>query len=108
MGRPDAADDPGTEPDGRGRHGRTWRLVAGIVAWPRLLAAQNVTQQFTYDNLRVSGLQADLGALAASKLRGTVVGGVRLDIGQVAPSVRVLLGLSYDRGELDQHTTADL
>ena len=46
-------------------------LVAGIVAWPRLLAAQNVTQQFTYDNLRVSGLQADLGALAASKLRGS-------------------------------------
>src|SRR5207247_2329279 len=40
--------------------------------------------------------------------RGTVVGGVRLDFGRVAPRVRVLLGLSYFKGEFDQRATAEL
>lgn len=66
------------------------------------LAAQRVLQEFSYDNLRPSGLQADLGALGASRLQGTMVGGVRLDYGLVAPRVRVLLGLSYFRSEFDR------
>src|SRR6266571_5006074 len=36
------------------------------------LAAQSVLAQFSYDSLRPSGLQADLGALGASRLRGTI------------------------------------
>ena len=72
------------------------------------LAAQGVLAQFSYDSLRPSGLQADLGALGASRLRGTIVGGVRLDYGYVAPHVRVLLGLSYFKGAFDQQAIDQL
>lgn len=72
------------------------------------LTAQSVLNQFTYDSLEASGLMIDLGALGASRLRGTVVGGARLDVGAIAPHVRVLLGVSYFKGEFDQQAIADL
>jgi hypothetical protein len=65
------------------------------------LSAQGVLSQFSYDNLRLSGLQVDFGALGSSELTGAVVGGIRVDYGQIAPHVRVLLGLSYFRSEFD-------
>lgn len=65
------------------------------------LSAQGVLNQFSYDNLRLSGIQVDLGPLGASELKGAIVGGVRLDYGFIAPRVRVLLGLSYFRSEFD-------
>jgi hypothetical protein len=61
------------------------------------LSAQGVLNQFSYDNLRFSGLQFDLGVLGASELTGTTVGGIRLDYGRIAPKVRLLLGVSYFR-----------
>jgi len=67
-----------------------------------------VLDQFTYDSLKLSGLQLDLGALGASRLRGTVVGGARLDFGYVAPHVRVLLGLSYFKGEFNRKAIDEL
>ncbi len=75
---------------------------------PDRLSAQAVLNQFSYDSLRPSGLQVDLGALGASRLRGTIVGGVRLDYGYVAPHVRVLLGLSYFKGTFNQHAINEL
>jgi hypothetical protein len=75
---------------------------------PFRLSAQGVLNQFTYDSLQASGLEVDLGALGASRLRGTVLGGLRLDYGRVAPHVRVLLGLSYFKGEFDRQAIADL
>ena len=83
--------------------------VAGILApWGAGpgLAAQGVLSQFTYDNLRLSGLQVDVGSLAALDLRGALVGGVRLDAGYLAPHVRLLLGLSFARSEFDQRALA--
>jgi opacity protein-like surface antigen len=68
------------------------------------LAAQGVLNQFSYDNLRFSGIQADLGVLGASKLTGAIVGGLRVDYGRIAPHVRLLLGLSYFRAQFDQAT----
>lgn len=70
------------------------------------LAAQRVLEQFSYQNLRPSGLQVDLGPLGADDLLGTLTGGVRVDYGLVAPKVRVLLGLSYFRGEFDGRARA--
>lgn len=66
------------------------------------LPAQGVLSQFSYDNLRLSGIQLDIGVLGASELKGALVGGVRLDFGNIAPRVRVLLGLSYFRSEFDR------
>lgn len=78
-------------------------LLAGYLAvYPSTrLSAQSVLDQFSYDQLRPSGLQVDAGALGSSELRGAIVGGVRLDYGQIAPRVRVLLGLSYFRSQFD-------
>ena len=66
------------------------------------LTAQGVLNQFSYENLRFSGIQLDAGLLGASELVGTTVGGVRVDYGRIAPHVRLLLGLSYFHSEFDQ------
>ena len=55
---------------------------------PNRLAAQGVLNQFSYDNLRFSGIQADVGLLGASNLTGALAGGVRVDYGLIAPKVR--------------------
>jgi len=75
---------------------------------PDRLSAQGVLNQFSYDSLKLWGIQADLGVLGASRLRGTVVGGVRLDFGRIAPRIRVLLGVSYFKGEFDRNATNQL
>jgi hypothetical protein len=67
------------------------------------LSAQGVLNQFSYDNLRLSGIQLDVGVLGATQLTGTTVGGLRLDYGRIAPKVRLLLGLSYFRSDFDQN-----
>lgn len=67
-------------------------LAAAIPAGA--VAAQGVLSQFTYDELRVSGLQVDVGAIATHELRGALVYGLRLDAGYLAPHVRVLIGVS--------------
>jgi hypothetical protein len=68
----------------------------------RPCAAQGVLNQFSYDNLRFSGIQIDVGPLGASDLVGATVGGLRVDYGRIAPKVRLLLGLSYFHSRFDQ------
>lgn len=78
-------------------------LIAVLSVIPSFrLSAQGALDQFSYDNLRFSAIQFDFGILGASQLTGTVVGGVRVDFGRIAPNVRVLLGLSYFRSQFDQ------
>lgn len=71
---------------------------------PARAAAQGVLNEFSYDNLRLSGIQLDVGVLGATQLTGATVGGVRFDFGRIAPRVRLLLGLSYFRSHFDQET----
>lgn len=74
-------------------------IMAGglAVASPGRLSSQGVLSQFTYDELALSGFQLDFGSVATKDLRGALIGGVRVDVGHLAPHVRVLLGLSYTR-----------
>lgn len=73
-------------------------LAGGLaVASPAGLRAQGVLSEFTYDNLRLSGFQLDFGSITTKDLRGALIGGLRVDVGHLAPHVRVLLGLSYTR-----------
>ena len=65
------------------------------------LTAQGVLNQFSYDNLRLSAIQLDLGVLGASELTGATVGGIRVDYGRIAPRVRLLLGVSYFGSQFD-------
>ena len=100
-----------TETDGRA-DGRSGGLVAVLavvllaVGPSARLPAQGVLSQFSYENVRLSGLQLDVGVLGSSELTGAVVGGVRLDYGRIAPRVRLLLGLSYFRSEFDRKARA--
>jgi len=79
--------------------GVTIVLLSILPSFP--LSAQGVLNQFSYDNLRLSGIQVDVGPLGASELTGAIVAGVRIDDGFIAPHVRVLLGVSYFRSEFD-------
>jgi hypothetical protein len=87
-------------------------MAVGVVALmlatllPFRLSAQGVLSQFSYDNLRLSGIQVDLGPLGSSELTGAIAGGVRVDYGFIAPKVRLLLGLSYFRSEFDNNARA--
>ena len=79
-----------------------WLLLTAIL--PTVGHAQAVLNQFSYDNLRPSAIQFDIGLLSASQLSGSAVGGMRLDYGYIAPKIRVLLGASYFKGQLDRDT----
>ena len=70
------------------------------------LSAQGVLEQFSYDNLKPSALQLDVGPLGGSNIRGTLAGGMRLDYGLIAPHVRVLLGLSYYKADFSSAARA--
>ncbi len=84
---------------------RPGRLAPGVAAAllagaaPARLAAQTLLEQFTSEHLRPSALQVDVGPLGGNNIRGTLVGGVRLDYGLVAPHARVLLGVSYFKAD---------
>src|SRR5262245_25594390 len=71
---------------------------------PNRLTAQGVLNEFSYDNLRLTGIQLDVGVLGATELTGATVGGLRLDFGRIAPKVRLLLGLSYFHSHFDQES----
>lgn len=71
------------------------------------LSAQSFLEQFSYDNLQPTGLRFELGALGASRLRGAMVGAFRFDAGNIAPRVRVLLGLSYFRSNFNRSSLND-
>src|SRR3989475_6850200 len=96
-----------TRTEGR-KDGRTVGAVLVILSvLPSFrLSAQGVLNQFSYDNLRFSGIQADVGLLGASNLTGALAGGVRVDYGKIAPKVRVLFGLSYFRSQFSDQARA--
>ena len=70
------------------------------------LSAQGFLSQFSYDNLKPSALQLDVGPLGGNNIRGTLTGGMRLDYGFVAPHVRVLLGVSYYKADFSSEARA--
>lgn len=80
--------------------------IAALGLAPTALGAQAVLEQFSYDALRPTGLQVDAGMLVSGDLENTIVGGVRLDAGRLAPRFRVLVGLSYFRSDFDTRATA--
>jgi hypothetical protein len=85
--------------------GRIAGLVLLLSAHPAIrLSAQGVLNEFSYENMHLSGIQLDAGVLGASQLTGATVGGLRLDFGRIAPKVRLLLGLSYFHSHFDQKT----
>jgi len=83
-----------------------WTVVFLSIVPSFQISAQGVLNQFSYDNLRFSGIQIDAGPLGSSQLTGTITAGLRIDYGMIAPHVRVLLGLSYFRSQFDNQARA--
>jgi len=73
---------------------------------PDRLTAQSLLQQFSYENLKPSALQLDIGPLGGSNVRGALTGGVRMDYGLIAPHIRVLLGVSYFKADFSSTARA--
>lgn len=66
---------------------------------PSLVRAQQALDRFSYDNIRFTGIQAELGIVTSDRLKGTAQYGVRVDMGQFAPGLRLLVGASYFRSD---------
>lgn len=79
-------------------------LVAGSSA---PVAAQRPLDRFSYDNLGFHGFWPEIGILTSDRLEGTAVYGVRADLGQFAPRLRMLLGVSYFRSDFKSKDIAE-
>lgn len=74
-------------------------LAALVLLLPAAARAQQPLDRFSYDNIRFTGIQAELGIVTSDRLKGTAQYGVRLDLGQFAPGLRLLVGGSYFRSD---------
>ncbi len=81
------------------RHAASHALVAGVLA-ASPAAAQGIFDQFSAESLAPRAVGIDAGALGGTHIGGTDFAALRLDVGSVAPRVRVVLGLSYFGAEL--------
>jgi len=88
--------------------GRAVCLAAILLAVvrPDRVSAQGFLSKFSYDNLKPSALQLDLGPVGGNNIRGTLTGGLRLDYGFIAPHVRVLLGVSFFKADFSSAARA--
>ena len=69
--------------------------------------AQRPLDRFSYDNLGFHGFWPEIGILTSDRLEGTVSYGARLDLGQFAPRLRMLLGVSYFRSDFKSKEIAE-
>lgn len=80
--------------------------ILPLIALSCLLAApvtaQRPLDRFSYDNLRFTGFWAEAGITTSDRLKGTAVYGLRFDLGQFAPRLRLLFGGSYFRSDFKQ------
>ena len=78
-----------------------------LTAYPPIrLSAQSLLEQFSYQNLKPSAIQFDIGPLGGTNVRGALTGGVRMDYGLIAPHIRVLLGVSYFKADFSSTARA--
>jgi hypothetical protein len=87
-----------------GRRASLLTIAAALLGAPPG-AAQSLLDQFSAESLAPHAVGLDLGALGGTHIGGTNIVALRLDVGPVAPRVRVLLGLSYFQSHL---TAAEL
>ena len=83
------------------------RLAVLLLLLPAPAAAQGFLEGFSYEGLRLSGIGADIGAVASDRLATEVIGSLRIDYGLIAPRVRTLLGVSYFRSRFDDAEIAE-
>ena len=78
-----------------------------ITLVPTALLAQRPLDRFSYDNLGFYGFWPEIGIVTSDRLEGTVSYGARVDLGQFAPRLRMLLGVSYFRSDFKSEDIAE-
>jgi hypothetical protein len=78
-----------------------------LAALPGAALAQRPLDRFSYDNLGFHGFWPEIGILTSDRLKGTVSYGARVDLGQFAPRLRMLLGVSYFRSDFKSKDIAE-
>jgi hypothetical protein len=86
---------------------RCTALAALIIVLPSVLLAQRPLDRFSYDNLGFHGFWPEIGIVTSDRLQGTVSYGARVDLGQFAPRLRMLLGVSYFRSDFKSEDIAE-
>ena len=61
--------------------------------------AQGYLDQFSYEGLRLSGVGFDFGGVLSNSVTTEPIGGLRVDLGVIAPRLRVVVGGSYFKGD---------
>jgi len=74
--------------------------LTGALALPSSGAAQAALEQFSYDSLGFRGVLAEVGAMWSNKVDMTAQVGVRVNLGEVAPKLRLQVGGSYFESDL--------
>ena len=77
------------------------RFVLALLVCPQVVLAQGFLEQFSYEGLRFSGIGFEFGGVVSDRLTSEMTGAVRIDCGRIAPDVRVLIGVSYFKGEFN-------
>jgi outer membrane protein W len=67
---------------------------------PGVGAAQSTLEQFSYDSLGFRGISGEVGAMWSNKVDMTAQVGVRINLGEIAPKLRLLVGGSYFKSDL--------
>jgi outer membrane protein W len=62
--------------------------------------AQSTLEQFTYDSVGFRGIQIGVGAMWSNKVETTAQYGLQVHLGEIAPKVRLMLGMSYFKADL--------
>jgi hypothetical protein len=76
-----------------------------LVAPP--LRGQTFLEQFSYEGLRFSGIAFEFGGILSNSVTTEPIGGVRVDLGVVAPQIRVVMGGSYFKGDVKPDRIAE-
>jgi hypothetical protein len=78
-----------------------------FLVFPAALEAQRPLDRFSYDNLGFHGIWGEIGILTSDRLEGTASYGLRVDLGQFAPRLRMLFGVSYFQSDFKSDEIAE-
>lgn len=72
-----------------------------LVALTSPASGQGFLEQFSYEGLGLSGIGVELGQVWSDRVTPEPSPALRVDYGLIAPRARILLGVSYFRGALN-------
>ncbi|HEX2095678.1 MAG TPA: hypothetical protein VHG28_24990 [Longimicrobiaceae bacterium] len=82
-------------------------LLLALPAVPRSASAQSL-EDYDYENLAFRGVGVEVGQILPARVEGTLLLGVRADLGYLGPNVRILPGITFWSSALREGEVDDL